>query len=84
MPAITTFSVTHSMPRTRAADADAIVEAVNATTASNGDSLSRDAVETELNELLAKVAAKTGDSVDEVKAHYGLEIIATENEIDEE
>lgn len=83
MATITTFSVTHSMPRTRAADADAIVDAVNVATADNGDSMSRDAVEAELNAVLSKIAEKAGDSVEEVRTLYGIEIVATESEIEE-
>jgi hypothetical protein len=70
---ITTYSVTHAQPRTHAADADAIIDRVNAVTAANGDSLYKDNVQAELNSICSA----------EIQELYGINVIATEQEIDE-
>lgn len=74
MKTITTYSVTHNQPRTRAVDADAIVARVNYVTAGNGDSLYADRVQDELDSICDA----------ETQALYGIEIFATEQEIDED
>ena len=65
---IKTYSVTHNMPRTRSADADAICQRVNDLTASNGDSLYSDRVQDELDAICTR----------ERQAHYKIEIIENE------
>lgn len=68
---ITTYSITHALGRANICtpDADAIVQRVNALTASNGDSIDREFVQSELDALA------TAD----VQRQFGLSIVATEN-----
>lgn len=75
MTTITTYSVTHNLPRTSgsAPDADAIMARVNAVTASNGDSITAELVQRELDTMATA----------EVQALYGLRVIGTDIELDE-
>ena len=72
---ITTYFVTHSLGRaaTCTADADAVVDRINAVTASNGDSLHRDRVQAELDALIDAETQKL----------YGITIHSEVIEIDE-
>ena len=71
-----TFFVTHGLGRadTSTADADAIVQKVNASTAGSGDSLSREAVQKELDDL----------ATPEIQALYRLTVESTPVEVEEE
>ena len=74
-----TYYVTH---KSRSEDAFAICDRVNATTASNGDSLYRDRVEAELIDLLKKVGENTNMTPWELFLFYGMEIESQEAEIE--
>lgn len=71
-----TYFVTHGLGRadTSTADADAIVQKVNASTAGSGDSLSREAVQKELDDLASP----------EIQALYRLTVESTPVEVEEE
>lgn len=75
MTTVTTYHVTHGLGRaaTSTADADAICTRVNALTASNGDSISEQAVQAELNAIASA----------DVQALYRLSIEALTVEIEE-
>lgn len=70
-----TYFVTHGLGRaaTSTADADAICDAVNASTAGSGDSISRDAVQAELDAYASA----------EVQELYRLTVESTTMEIEE-
>jgi hypothetical protein len=68
------FSVVHSMPRHSAANADAICDRVNNVTASNGDSLSKEMVQQELDSLASK----------EMQDVYGMRIVAHEHDVEDD
>ena len=70
-----TYYVTHGLGRaaTSTADADAICDAVNASTAGSGDSISRDAVQAELDAYASA----------EVQELYRLTVESTTMEIDD-
>lgn len=64
------------------ADAYAIVDRVNTVTANNGDSLSQKAVQTEMNEILNKIAAHGHMTAEEIRDLYGLKVVADEIEVE--
>lgn len=74
MIVINTYSVSHTTPRTRSVDADAIADRVNSVTASNGDSIYRERVQEELDSICSSVMQEV----------YGFFIVETPNEIEED
>jgi len=75
MTTITTYFATHNLGRASisTADADAIVQRVNALTGGNGDSLYRERVQAEVDTLADAETQKL----------YGITVEASEVEIDE-
>ena len=65
------YYVTH---KSRSEDAFAICDRINTVTASNGGSLSQEAVQDELNEILNKIATGGHMTADEIADLYGLKV----------
>lgn len=78
MPTIYHVTATSHSP-----DARAIVDRVNTVTASNGDSLYRDRVQAELDEIITKMARHGSMSAVEIVELYGLTVEAEEVEEEE-